>query len=129
MNLPTPPRGTPGGLPSLRCVGAAGRRGLGHAATSASAATLGAHAATGYSFQTADNARDLTFNQLLGINDSGVIAGYFGSGAQGHPNKGYLLLPPYGSAQLRQRELPRLGADPGHRAEQPRRHGRASGPA
>ena len=40
-----------------------------------------------------DNARDLTFNQLLGVNNEGVIAGYFGSGAQGHPNKGYLLLP------------------------------------
>ena len=84
---------------------------------------------TAYSFATLDNATDLTFNQLLGINDAGVIAGYFGSGAQGHPNKGYLLLPPYGQRQLRQRELPRLGADPGHRAEQPRRHGRASGPA
>ncbi len=70
---------------------------LGLAATSASAATLSAHSGTSYSFQTRDNARDLTFNQLLGINDSGVIAGYLGSGAQGHPNKGYLLLPPYGS--------------------------------
>ena len=68
---------------------------LGLAATSASAATLSAHSGTSYSFQTRDNAKDLTFNQLLGINDSGVIAGYFGSGAQGHPNKGYLLLPPY----------------------------------
>jgi hypothetical protein len=48
---------------------------------------------TGYSFQTLDNANDVTFNQLLGINDFGVIAGYFGSGAQGHPNKGYLLEP------------------------------------
>ena len=70
---------------------------LGLAATSASAATLSAHSGTSYSFQTRDNARDVTFNQLLGINDSGVIAGYFGSGAQGHPNKGYLLLPPHGS--------------------------------
>ncbi len=68
---------------------------LGLAATSASAATLSAHSGTSYSFQTRDNVKDLTFNQLLGINDSGVIAGYFGSGAQGHPNKGYLLLPPY----------------------------------
>jgi YD repeat-containing protein len=50
---------------------------------------------TAYSFTTLDNANDLTFNQLLGINDEGVIAGYFGSGAQGHPNKGYLLLPPF----------------------------------
>ena len=32
-----------------------------------------------------------TFNQLLGINNRGQIAGYFGSGAAGHPNKGYVL--------------------------------------
>ncbi len=61
-------------------------------ATSASASTYG----SGYGFHTLDNARDLTFNQLLGINDEGVIAGYFGSGMAGHPNKGYVLLPPYG---------------------------------
>jgi probable HAF family extracellular repeat protein len=48
-----------------------------------------------YKFQTLDDAADLTFNQLLGINKQGVIAGYFGSGAQGHPNQGYLLFPPY----------------------------------
>ena len=66
-------------------------------ATSASASTVSAHGAgTSYSFAIHDNAHDVTFNQLLGINDEGVIAGYFGSGAQGHPNKGYLLLPPYG---------------------------------
>jgi hypothetical protein len=47
-----------------------------------------------YHFQTLDNGADLTFNQLLGINDDGVIAGYFGSGAQGHPNKGYELWTP-----------------------------------
>jgi Cu/Zn superoxide dismutase len=55
---------------------------------------MGVHTAaarTAYSFRTVDNAADLTFNQLLGINDEGVIAGYFGSGAQGHPNMGYLL--------------------------------------
>jgi hypothetical protein len=46
---------------------------------------------TAYNFRTLDNAKDLTFNQLLGINSTGLIAGYFGSGAQGHPNKGYLL--------------------------------------
>jgi hypothetical protein len=43
-------------------------------------------------FSTLDNRRDPTFNQLLGINNRGEIAGYFGSGAKGHPNKGYLLL-------------------------------------
>jgi hypothetical protein len=48
-----------------------------------------------YRFQTLNDNADNTFNQLLGINQGGVIAGYFGSGAQGHPNKGYLLFPSY----------------------------------
>jgi hypothetical protein len=50
--------------------------------------------AASYHFQTLDNHADLTFNQLLGINNDGVIAGYFGSGAHGHPNKGYELWTP-----------------------------------
>jgi Cu/Zn superoxide dismutase len=50
----------------------------------------------GYNFTTLDNNADLTFNQLLGINDNDKIAGYFGSGAAGHPNQGYQLRPPYG---------------------------------
>jgi len=57
---------------------------------------MGVHAAvsrTAHSFRTVDNAADLTFNQLLGVNNEGVIAGYFGSGAQGHPNMGYQLTP------------------------------------
>jgi hypothetical protein len=62
-------------------------------AGSASAATLSPRAGTAYSFQTIDNPRDLTFNQLLGINDEGQIVGYFGSGAAGHPNKGYVIPP------------------------------------
>jgi hypothetical protein len=45
--------------------------------------------AVSFTFQTIDNPADPTSNQLLGINNSGVIAGYFGSGAPGHPNKGY----------------------------------------
>jgi hypothetical protein len=51
---------------------------------------------TSYRFVTLDNQRDVTFNQLLGINNHGEIAGYFGSGAAGHPNKGYRLYPPFG---------------------------------
>ena len=42
-----------------------------------------------------NNQHDTTFNQLLGINKYGVIAGYFGSGAQGAPNNGYVLFPRY----------------------------------
>jgi hypothetical protein len=60
----------------------------------AQAAPLTQHA-TSYQFETLNNNNDPTFNQLLGINNRGTIAGYFGSGAAGHPNKGYQLLPPY----------------------------------
>ena len=59
-----------------------------------------------YSFETLDNQADTTFNQLLGINQHGVIAGYFGSGAQGHPNMGYLLNAPYGQGQYRSENWP-----------------------
>jgi hypothetical protein len=62
-------------------------------AGSASAATLNHRGGTHYRFQTIDNPKDLTFNQLLGINDEGQIVGYFGSGAAGHPNKGYVIPP------------------------------------
>jgi hypothetical protein len=62
-------------------------------AGSASAATLNPHMGTSYSFQTIDNPKDLTFNQLLGINDEDQIVGYFGSGMAGHPNKGYVIPP------------------------------------
>jgi hypothetical protein len=46
---------------------------------------------TGWTFNTLNNSNDPTFNQLLGVNNRGQIAGYFGSGAKGHPNKGYLI--------------------------------------
>jgi len=45
--------------------------------------------ATKYTFTEIINPADPTFNQELGINDSGVIAGYNGSGVPGHPNQGY----------------------------------------
>jgi hypothetical protein len=55
--------------------------------------TAGAVCAANYSFQTLDNPGDPAFNQLLGINNSGEIVGYFGDGAV-QPNKGYTLMPP-----------------------------------
>jgi hypothetical protein len=67
------------------------------AATTAASAVAGpanASPAASYHFQTLNDGADLTFNQLLGINDDSVIAGYFGSGAAGHPNKGYELWTP-----------------------------------
>jgi hypothetical protein len=42
-----------------------------------------------YTFTDIINPADPTFNQELGINDNGVIAGYSGSGVPGHPNQGY----------------------------------------
>ena len=74
-------------------------------AATAQAAPL-AQAATVYRFQTLDNQRDVTFNQLLGINNEGTIAGYFGSGAAGHPNKGYLLFPRYGQGNYVNENFP-----------------------
>jgi hypothetical protein len=49
---------------------------------------------SGFHFSTLDNKADPTFNQLLGISNHGLIAGYFGSGARGHPNQGYQLRAP-----------------------------------
>jgi hypothetical protein len=64
----------------------------------AAQASVASHqaAAASYTFTTLDDQADPTFNQLLGINSHNVIAGYFGSGVAGHPNKGYQLNPPYG---------------------------------
>ncbi len=74
--------------------------GSGSAGVSLSANTRSAHMArmgrmsqlsAGWTFNTLNNSNDPTFNQLLGINNRGVIGGYFGSGARRHPNKGYLI--------------------------------------
>ena len=65
-----------------------------------------AYAAPSYTFQTLNNNADPTFNQLLGINGGGTIAGYFGSGAAGHPNKGYTLVPPYGQGNYTNENFP-----------------------
>jgi hypothetical protein len=59
-------------------------------------ATTPAHAAT-YTFQNIVDPADPTFNQELGINNFGLISGYFGSGAPGHPNQGYTIAAPYTS--------------------------------
>jgi hypothetical protein len=45
--------------------------------------------------RTLDNHHDSTSNVLTAINNHRIIAGYYGSGATGHPIEGYLLKPPY----------------------------------
>ena len=47
-----------------------------------------------YSFLSVSNPNDTTFTQLLGINNSSTIAGYYGSGMTGHPNNGFTLVLP-----------------------------------
>jgi len=78
----------------------------GPAGATVAAPARAAAGAIRYSFTTLDNQADPTFNQLLGINSDGVIAGYFGSGLTGHPNKGYLLSPPYGQADYASENFP-----------------------
>jgi hypothetical protein len=59
-------------------------------------------------FKTLNDNADPTFNQDLGINDKGEIAGYFGSGtpATVHPNKGYTLTPNYNQGDYHNENFP-----------------------
>lgn len=57
---------------------------------------LGPEAHAAITFRTLNNPGDPSFNQLLGINNSGTIAGYFGDGTI-VPNNGYTVSPPYTS--------------------------------
>jgi len=75
-------------------------------ATPAGATTTSA-TSHGYTFKTIINDRDVTFNQLLGINEAGLIAGYFGSGTlPAHPNKGYTVKPPYNQGDFKNENFP-----------------------
>ncbi len=67
------------------------------AATAAALVVSTQPAEAAYVFQNIINPGDPTFNQELGINSSGEIAGYFGSGNAGFPNKGYTTTTPYTS--------------------------------
>jgi hypothetical protein len=60
----------------------------------------------GYVFQDIIDNADPTFNQALSINNTSTIAGYFGSGTPGHPNKGYTVVPPYGQANFANENFP-----------------------
>jgi hypothetical protein len=68
--------------------------------------TPGLRAGT-YSFQTLNNNGDPAFNQLLGINNSGTIAGYFGDGSSNQPNKGYTFAPPYTQSSYTNENYPK----------------------
>jgi probable HAF family extracellular repeat protein len=61
----------------------------------ASASANVASRADTFKFTTINNPADVTFNQLLGINDKFTISGYYGSGMTGHPNRGYTVVAPF----------------------------------
>jgi hypothetical protein len=97
------------GMTGLLAACSGGPVGSAHAlppTTTMSALTSGIVDTKRMKFTTLDDDADPTFNQLLGINDTGVIAGYFGSGASGHPNKGYTLVAPYGQANYTNENYP-----------------------
>jgi hypothetical protein len=75
--------------------------------TAPEAAAATATNRTRYRFRTIDDAKDPTFNQLLGINDHGRIVGYFGSGADAaHPNKGFRIVSPYRQGDFFDKNFP-----------------------
>jgi probable HAF family extracellular repeat protein len=74
--------------------------------TMSSSAQIISGKAGGYQVLTLNDRHDLTFNQLLGINNEGLIAGYFGSGSAGHPNKGYVLQPPFAQGDFGSENFP-----------------------
>jgi hypothetical protein len=74
--------------------------------TMSSTAQVTSGMAGGYQVLTLNDRRDLTFNQLLGINNQGLIAGYYGSGAAGHPNKGFVLRSPFAQGDFGSENFP-----------------------
>jgi probable HAF family extracellular repeat protein len=85
-----------GGADTVALAGATGRN----------SSPMSSSLAGNYQVVTLDDARDPTFNQLLAINNEGLIAGYFGSGAAGHPNKGYALVPPFAQRNFLNENFP-----------------------
>jgi hypothetical protein len=62
--------------------------------------------AGGYTFETINSTGgDGDFTQLLGINNAGTIAGYFGDGTI-VPNNGFTIAPPYGAANFTAENFP-----------------------
>lgn len=91
---------------ALSGCSAAGHTAVALAGNNSSSMMMSSSLAGSYQVLTLNDRRDLTFNQLLGINNEGQIAGYFGSGAAGHPNKGYVLRPPFAQRDFGNENFP-----------------------
>lgn len=48
-----------------------------------------------FAFTTIDDQADPTFNEILGLNNEAKLAGFYGNGTTGHPNRGYTVYRPY----------------------------------
>jgi hypothetical protein len=53
------------------------------------------NASFSFKFVTMDDQTDPAFNEILGLNDGGKLAGFFGNGSASSPNQGYVVDPPY----------------------------------
>jgi hypothetical protein len=96
-----------GALAATALAGAGSALASGKPANGASPAAVATPpAAGGYQFVELGSHNDRTFNQLLGINNNGRIAGYFGSGAAHHPNKGYTINAPYAQGDIKSENFP-----------------------
>jgi len=95
-----------GALAATTLAGAGSALAAGRPAQAASPAAAATPAAGGYQFVELGSHNDVTFNQLLGINNNGRIAGYFGAGAPGHPNKGYTITAPYAQGDIKSENYP-----------------------
>src|SRR5580704_12209329 len=73
---------------SLPATASAGLIGGSRAASVTSHLPATSPADKGYRFRTLDNPADPTYNALTGINNAGVISGYYGSGSSAHPSQG-----------------------------------------
>ncbi len=87
-------------------AGAHATEGVALSAATSGTSMVSATQAGNYQVLTLNDKRDLTFNQLLGINNLGQIAGYFGSGNAGHPNAGYVLNAPYAQRDFGNQDFP-----------------------
>jgi hypothetical protein len=93
-------------LAAAAALATTGLAGAGSALAADRPAAAATAAAGGYQFVEIGSHADRTFNQLLGINNNGRIAGYFGIGMPGHPNKGYTINAPYGQGDFKSENFP-----------------------
>jgi hypothetical protein len=95
-----------GTLAVTALAGAGSALAAGKPAQAATPAVAATPPAGGYQFVELGSHNDRTFNQLLGINNNGRIAGYFGAGVPGHPNKGYTINAPYAQGDIKSENYP-----------------------